>query len=146
MMQNISSSVPVTHITDFLSLNGIVRFLSFQQMTDSKGQELCRDRAWLLKNRSLQHESALFVYACVRTYVCVCAAQTVRQAVLTGMWIVCAQRCDTQCESNSINNLLLGTGTISALCRRTVALPLKSQASSNALFYWQTIQRLWHKV
>lgn len=58
--------------------------------------------------------------------VCVRAAQIVRQAVLTGMWIVCAQRCDTQCESNSINNVLLGTGTISALCGRTVALLLKS--------------------
>ncbi len=57
---------------------------------------------------------------------------------------VCAQRCDTRWESYSTNNVLLGTGTISALCGRTVELLLKSQASSNPLFYWLTVQQHWH--
>lgn len=132
------SLLPVTHITDFLSCVRLFSSFSLQQMTGSKGQELCRDCAWLLKKRSLQHESAVCV--------CVRATQMGRQAVLTRMWIVCAQRCDTRCESYSTNNVLLGTGTISALCGRTVALLLKSQASSNLLFYWQTIQQHWHAV
>lgn len=78
--------------------------------------------------------------------VCVCASQIGRQAVLTRVWIVCAQRCDIRWESCSSNNVLLGTGTISALCGRTVALLLKSQASSNPLFYWQTIQQRVHTI
>lgn len=57
---------------------------------------------------------------------------------------MCTELWHTVSESYSTNNVLLGTETISALCGRTVALFLKSWASSSPLFYWQTIQQHWH--
>ena len=116
-------------------------------MIGSKGQKLCRNCARLPTKNAPSCTRALCVCvcvsACVHVCVCVCAAQIGRQAVLTRMWIVCAQRCDTRQERSSANNVLFGAGTISALCGRTAALPLNSQASRKLLFYWQTKQPYW---
>lgn len=109
-------------------LSEIFHILSHQQTIGSKGQELCRDCAWLLKKRSLQNHGAV----CARVCVCVCTRNTNRQTSRAYKSVDCvrARRCDTRWGSCSSNNVLLGTGTISALCGRTAAPLLKSQASS----------------
>lgn len=55
----------------------------------------------------LSSEREGFMCMCVCMCVHVRAAQIGRQAVLTRMWIVCAQRCDTRWESYSTKQLEL---------------------------------------
>lgn len=142
---NTSPSLPVTQIEDFLPVFLITDCsVPFPPTDDWFKRPGALQRPCMTSEGTLSLKPQHSVCLCVRARACVTNRQT--SCANKSVDCVCTEMWHTVRESCSSNNVLLGTGTISALCGRTVALLLKSQASSNSLFYWQTIQQHWHTI